>query len=202
MSLGDRLRRERERLGLSREAFAENAGIHLNTQARYETDKRKPDSAYLETIKQLGIDTEYVLFDVPDTLVQCPFLQSIGADPAITLEDCRYNAAGRGATTGPRAMRHFRACQKCPKNPIIYKVDWSKGAPDLDGRLLAAIIEVVEQSLERHTKSLSPDSKARVLVMLYRAFKASGKIDPESVEDAIALASSGVTSPGVNSIAN
>lgn len=62
MAIGERLRQERERLGFSQASFAEKTGIHRNTQARYELNKREPDASYLEAIRGLGVDDQYVLF--------------------------------------------------------------------------------------------------------------------------------------------
>jgi transcriptional regulator with XRE-family HTH domain len=74
--IGERLVKERERLGLSRVRFAELAGVHANTQANYETGKRVPDAAYFDTVRQLEVNVEYVmngqcvrkrLIDLPET---------------------------------------------------------------------------------------------------------------------------------------
>jgi len=60
-TIGDRLREERKRLGLSQTALAKVAGVHLNTQSRYEKGHTEPDSAYLEAIGRAGVDVLYVL---------------------------------------------------------------------------------------------------------------------------------------------
>lgn len=59
--LGERLKEERVRLGLSQSAFATRLGIHRNTQIKYESGAREPDSSYLEAIGQAGVDVSYVM---------------------------------------------------------------------------------------------------------------------------------------------
>lgn len=60
MSVGLRLKEERERLRLSRSEFATRMGVHRNTQARYESDNREPGAAYWDAAIALGIDVDYV----------------------------------------------------------------------------------------------------------------------------------------------
>ncbi|WP_295377221.1 helix-turn-helix transcriptional regulator [uncultured Pseudacidovorax sp.] len=60
-SIGDRLREERERLGLSQSEFAAKAGTTRKTQFNYETDARRPDADYLAALLGAGVDVLYVL---------------------------------------------------------------------------------------------------------------------------------------------
>lgn len=191
MAIGDRLREERERLRLSQADFAEKTGIHRNTQVRYEAGKREPDSGYLETIRALGVDVDYVLFGLqnPDEPVECPFLEAkFGDVKSITLKECRWNASGRRTSTSALASEHFRACKTCPKNPIGRAIKIEAQSADVDGRLLEGLLEGVESILERTGQRLTPPKKARTVVMLYRASRASGNIDSKMIEDAVSLA--------------
>lgn len=61
MSTGDRLREQRESKGLNQGAVAELLGVDRKTQNNYETGKRNPTAAYLESIAQLGFDVVYIL---------------------------------------------------------------------------------------------------------------------------------------------
>jgi len=58
---GDRLREERDRLGLSQEALAKVAGVHRNTQIKYESGERSPDLDYLLAVSRVGVDVLYLL---------------------------------------------------------------------------------------------------------------------------------------------
>lgn len=66
-SIGERLREERERLGLSQTEAADiaaNAGVAGATrqsQALYEKGKRMPDAAYLAAIQAAGYNVLYIL---------------------------------------------------------------------------------------------------------------------------------------------
>lgn len=190
MAIGDRLREERERLRLSQADFAEKAGVHRNTQVRYESDKREPDSSYLEAIRALGIDVDYVLFGHPnaEAPVECPFLQSRGIERPFTLDECRRTASGRGRFGGSIASAHGQACPECPKNPIKRGPSIESSLPDVDGRLLENVLEALEVVLARKGVALAPPKKARTTAMLYRVAKASGRVDPKMVEDAVEVA--------------
>ncbi|BAP41312.1 putative uncharacterized protein [Pseudomonas sp. StFLB209] len=60
-SVGERLREERERLGLSQEDLASTGGVGRNTQGGYERGVRNPDTAYLVAVATLGVDVAFVL---------------------------------------------------------------------------------------------------------------------------------------------
>jgi transcriptional regulator with XRE-family HTH domain len=61
LAFGERLRIERERLGLSQLSFAELGGVKRTTQHLYETGVRAPDMHYLERIKNSGVDLAYLV---------------------------------------------------------------------------------------------------------------------------------------------
>jgi transcriptional regulator with XRE-family HTH domain len=66
-SIGERLRAERERLGLSQSEIAEVVaaagvpGATRQSQSLYEKGKRMPDAAYLAVIASVGLDIGYIL---------------------------------------------------------------------------------------------------------------------------------------------
>lgn len=61
MGIGDRLKEERERLGLSQTDFAAIAGASKNSQYNYEKGERSPDAIYLAAAAQQGVDVLYVV---------------------------------------------------------------------------------------------------------------------------------------------
>lgn len=61
MGIGDRLREERERFGLSQEAMGMHGGVRKQAQHMYESGARRPDSDYLERIAAAGADVLYIL---------------------------------------------------------------------------------------------------------------------------------------------
>ena len=60
-SIGQRLKEEREKLGLSQIDIAETAGISRATQQNYEYDQRSPTADYLAKVAALGVDVQYVV---------------------------------------------------------------------------------------------------------------------------------------------
>lgn len=63
-SMGERIKKERIRLGLSREEAAAEGDIHLNVQGRYERNESVPSAAYLEALSLVGMDVNYVITGV------------------------------------------------------------------------------------------------------------------------------------------
>ncbi|VXC72755.1 hypothetical protein PSEUDO8Z_160367 [Pseudomonas sp. 8Z] len=61
MSIGARLKEERERLGLTISEFAEIAGAKKNTVIDWQKDVSGPPAAKLAALAAVGIDVMYVL---------------------------------------------------------------------------------------------------------------------------------------------
>ncbi len=74
MSTFERLREERERLGLSQEKFGALGGVLKRAQINYEKGERNPDSAYLSAIAAAGVDVLYVLTGQRSGSVPAPTL--------------------------------------------------------------------------------------------------------------------------------
>lgn len=60
--LPDRLRQERERLGLSQEKFGQMVGVSRVTQSNYEQGSREAPLAYLSAAGRVGCDLRFLLF--------------------------------------------------------------------------------------------------------------------------------------------
>lgn len=61
VSIGARLREERERLGFTQPAFAELAGTTKKSQIDYEKDITQPKANYLAAIAEVGADICYIV---------------------------------------------------------------------------------------------------------------------------------------------
>lgn len=61
MGIGDRLREERVRMGMSQTEFAEAAGLIRKTLYGYECGERFPDAVALAKWAEEGVDVMYVL---------------------------------------------------------------------------------------------------------------------------------------------
>lgn len=59
--IGERLREERDRLGLNQTDFGVAAGVSRGTQKAYELESSSPDIRYLSTLQGMGVDVLYVL---------------------------------------------------------------------------------------------------------------------------------------------
>ena len=64
VGIGDRLKEERERLGLNQTELAAVAGASKNSQYNYEKGERSPDAAYLAAVAEKGVDILYVVTGV------------------------------------------------------------------------------------------------------------------------------------------
>lgn len=60
-TFSDRLRAERERLGLSQVAFGDLCGVGKHAQINYEAGRRSPDGNYLMAAAAQGVDVLYIL---------------------------------------------------------------------------------------------------------------------------------------------
>jgi transcriptional regulator with XRE-family HTH domain len=67
--IGSRLRKERERLGLSQRAFGEIGGVEANAQGKYENGDRAPKADYLAAIAAKGVDVLFVLTGTPTPIL-------------------------------------------------------------------------------------------------------------------------------------
>jgi transcriptional regulator with XRE-family HTH domain len=61
ITVGDRLREERKRLGLSQDDLAGQGGVSRRTQINYESGERSPDAEYLHRVHAAGVDVCYVV---------------------------------------------------------------------------------------------------------------------------------------------
>lgn len=61
MTIGDRLKEERSRLGLSQTDLGAAGGVGKTTQINYEKGSGSPDAKYLAAVAELGVDVLYVV---------------------------------------------------------------------------------------------------------------------------------------------
>lgn len=61
MTMGERLKEERQRIGVNQTVMAEKCGVTKNTQLAYEKGDRSPDTSYLASSAALGLDVLYVV---------------------------------------------------------------------------------------------------------------------------------------------
>ena len=61
-AIGERLKIERKRLGLSQDAFAKEGGIKRTTVYQYERGDRMPTLDFLFNCSSIGLDVPFVIF--------------------------------------------------------------------------------------------------------------------------------------------
>ncbi|EPH2852327.1 helix-turn-helix domain-containing protein [Serratia nevei] len=64
ISIGTRLREERERLGFTQVAMGDLGGVRKQTQLKYEKGDNSPDAEYLFALSKFGLDVLYVVTGV------------------------------------------------------------------------------------------------------------------------------------------
>ncbi|KVE64663.1 transcriptional regulator [Burkholderia vietnamiensis] len=60
-SIGNRLKEERMRIGMSQAEFATLGGLGKQAQLNYESGARSPDANYLAALANVGVDVLYVI---------------------------------------------------------------------------------------------------------------------------------------------
>lgn len=184
-----RLRRERERLGLTQKEFAEKVGVSRVSQGNYESGKRYPGKDYFEAVKKIGVDDYYlvsgtrmgedaafatriVLWEVLDQLGLEPDSLNDGLEDATQL--CQRPGVDRETLFG--TIRRY-VTQALTASPRI-----------MDVETLALVLEQVDSVAEELRVTLSPMKRARVIAMVFRTCKPSDRIDREAIAEAIELA--------------
>lgn len=71
MSLGERLKEERERLGFNQIDFAKIVGASRKTQIRWEKDESAPGADALEMWAKIGLDVLYVVVGQKTKIPPC-----------------------------------------------------------------------------------------------------------------------------------
>lgn len=61
MTMGERLKEERQRIGMNQTVLAEKCGVTKNTQLAYEKGDRNPDTSYLAAAAAQGVDVLYLI---------------------------------------------------------------------------------------------------------------------------------------------
>ncbi len=111
MTIGARLKEERERLGFNQTAFAELAGTTKKSQIDYEKDLTPPKASYLADIAKVGADILYIVTSTRSNSEQkSDFLNEFGTIPVYDVEV----SAGDGRIAyGENPLYHF-----------AYRKDW------------------------------------------------------------------------------
>lgn len=193
---GTRLKQERQRLGLSQIKFAEACGIKRTAQTTYESGERSPDVDYLEAAGKLGVDVSFLLTGVCvtyDLMIENGAMGGVlyRLQGVLGIDDAELEQLVEEGENSLRALRNTKITEDdgYPEraDKIINRwIDEAvlKCSVGIDSTLLSTILE----ELDLIGVHLSPSQKAHAAAMLYRAFKASGKVDQKMIEEAVKLA--------------
>ncbi len=194
-TFGKRLKAERERLGLTQAAFAEACGVGKTAQYTYERGEREPDMSYMFAASGLGVDTLYV-FTGDRVLAETARNKAFGrilltVESVLGLDENRLDALVDLAVTDIAKLEDGREAEVDDKPFLDAVREWisTSSMPDqlLDLALLATIIEQVDTAKAQHP-TLTSAKQGQVISTLYRAFKASGKVDNTLISSTVALA--------------
>lgn len=125
MTIGERLKEERLRLGLSQTAAGALADVTKMSQINYEKGERMPDAAYLEAFAAAGADVLYILTGQRAQLMAAEppaayCAQPLAPDEAALLENYRHSPpeaqAALRATSAALAQREMKPGDKGKKH--------------------------------------------------------------------------------------
>ena len=151
-SLSERLRSERDRLGLSQDTLAERLGISKQSVSNYERGTRKPDADYLAGFAQAGADVNFLLTGMS---VQ----EAAGVYSSIEMPGLRMETGQAFISSGLLALM-LNLHTEQPKNR---RLNWGRG-------LLEALTEFApkgKRALRLQLVKLTPYTSSYDLVLAY-----------------------------------
>lgn len=199
--IGNRLREERERLGLNQALFAGKVGVSRMSQVNYESGKRSPDTQYLRAAAEAGFDVAYVITGKrsghPDffKLATAYVLEQIEARTGFA-EDVLWfviETLAEAATSewledpeaqSPIPGRSYDMSQWVD----IHAVSDLLGALFENARLLRDIFGFINSALAQHPKPLTGKKRLALVLMLFKTFRVTGEVEASVVFDAVSIA--------------
>jgi transcriptional regulator with XRE-family HTH domain len=193
MSFGERIAKERKRLGLSQGSFAELLGVSLSTQKRYEKGEREPDLGYLQAIDNAGFDYRYIMTGIREIeeglrdktacMLLYALLEVLGLKRN-QVDELLVSAIELEKNVSHLPNGHHLALRDIKELAMEVVADVCFN----DLPAISAIIEGFEAAIQTQGLAIGPAKKGQAITMLYRAFMVSGKIDQAMIEDAVKLA--------------
>lgn len=204
MSIGSRLREERERLNMNQEDFATACGVRRRAQSSYEADTRSPDANYLEAAAKIDVDISYVICGgkqslesifrnlVMEDLFFCTCFELGFDDEDVqslikTAISMTFEVHNRNEDVEDMAshltvpVRNFLSTSS--------KISQNVQLDSIDTDLLENLLRQLDVVAHQKKIILQPKKKALAVAMLYRTFKSSGKFDLRMIKEAADLAS-------------
>lgn len=201
--IGERLRAERERLGLTQLAMAEKAGVSRATQVNYESGKRTPELGYLEAAGRFGVDMQFVLTGARSgkegSYARAARRMCFTFEWLLGLEEGALNTLSSELVELDEQTNWFNESPDVRPEAVDYR-EWierfsrwlatsSRLESVVDAELLARLLDNVAQTAEEGGVTLSTEKRLRAALMLYRDAKNTGEIDAKRTAEAVKLAS-------------
>lgn len=196
--IGERLKQERERTGSTQADFAKFYGITARTQRNYEKGTRAPDADYLAALARDDLDVNYILSGKrweDETATLTYVLYRLAKRLGLDLDQLDHVVDAltedkKRRTKGDECMDPSIWERLIDELPVTADPDNQNHGDtvELNVDLLCAIIETLEARLSTTDNPMACNKKSRVIAVLYRSFKSSGKIDERMIDDAISLA--------------
>lgn len=200
LAFGLRLKRERERLGLTQQQFAELVGISRMTQGNYESGKRNPDARYLSHVSSAGVDVLYLATgkrhgEETHQVAAAEFLLSCIAK-RLGLRGDSFSAVWERATRlSVRSLESGAGTSSLDFSDIDSECEhgvqalFAMAPGVLNESLMIASIQAIDEEVARQGVSVSSEKKARAALMVYKKSVQAGRVDVDSAKDAVSLAS-------------
>lgn len=194
----ERLREERKRIGLTQADFGDIGGVKKLAQANYENGSRQPTVEYINRLRDNPlIDVDYILGGLRNNNERNLYMAESLILNVITTEleidelsfydaeaEAYYKSVADGLTSGS-----YLADEALSNILEMVSVAIGKSPKVIDFNLLESIILKLEVSIVESGFKIEPVKKAAAITMLYRSFRTTGKVDEQSIKDAINLAS-------------
>lgn len=197
-TIGSRIRKQRERINYTQAQMAEKLGITARTQRNYETGARIPDASYLAALAPLGVDINYVLNgddayngryqnDSPEEWhVYVSAIKMAFGISHIEFEEIIDKSLVNDDTCGFDPAVLFVEFMNASS---IFRLLVDRYA-EFDQTLLSSVLQGIDDVICESKLSLTNAKKAQTTAMLYRTFKANGKLDKTTIQDTVKLAAS------------
>lgn len=115
MTIGQRLREERERLGYTQPAFAELASTTKKSQIDYEKDLTQPKAGYLASIANAGADINYIVTGHRLKKQKSNLIEDMVGFSLVPVHEDVVISAGDGAVL---------CAENQPSNFMAFRDDW------------------------------------------------------------------------------
>lgn len=195
-NIGGRIKEERERLGMTQEAFAKECGVGRTAQFNYERGERRPTSGYLGELDRIGADSRYVMTGVRGDddwrYARAYKMMLLSIERLLGLNESLLDPIANLWIESERDLAEAKGMVEMEPYHLAL-LNWLKGGKLLevciDQDLLAATMTAFEEGVARTHSDVTPAKKSAAILMLYRSFKAGGAVDSQLVDAAVRLAS-------------